>query len=127
MKKNKISIIFFILLYMVLVIAWSDDISLYVLNSIKSCINVIIPSMYIFIIISDFLIVSNIYTLFGKPFSLLYYYFRPAQTKCSNAIKAFNKTIVRHYFCSIILLQYFQTLSILDCSYIILRFLSVHE
>lgn len=71
MKKNNISIIFIILIYMVLVIIWADDISSYVLNALKSCLNIIIPSMYIFMIISDFLITSNIYVLFGKPFGLI--------------------------------------------------------
>ena len=71
MKKNNISIIFIILVYMVLVIIWADDISSYVLNAVKSCLNVIIPSMYIFMIISDFLVTSNIYVIFGKPFSLI--------------------------------------------------------
>lgn len=71
MKKNNILIIFIIFIYMILVIIWADDISNYVLKAIHSCLNVIIPSMYIFMIISDFLISSNIYTLFGKPFSLI--------------------------------------------------------
>jgi len=71
MKKITPTIILTVLIYMLLIIIWADDISQYVLCSLNSCINVIIPSMYIFMIISDFLITSNIFFLFGKPFSLI--------------------------------------------------------
>ena len=71
MKKYSFIIISIVLVYMFLIIIWAKDMSIYVLNSVKSCVNVIIPSMYIFMIVSDFLITSNIYALLGKPFSLL--------------------------------------------------------
>ena len=69
-KYKDIGIIFLLVVYSVLVIVWCKDISEYVLTSIKLCINVIVPSLYIFMIISDFFITSNVYVLFGRPFSL---------------------------------------------------------
>ncbi len=72
MKKiTQSTITIFIIFYIFLILAWSKEVSLYVLDSIKLCVNTIIPSLYIFMIASDFLITSNIYHLLGKPFSLI--------------------------------------------------------
>jgi len=65
------TIIFLTIIYLFLLIIFSREISVYVLNSIKNCITVIIPSLYIFMITSDFIITSNIYVLFAKPFSFI--------------------------------------------------------
>lgn len=72
MKKAKeIPFIFLILLYIIFIIKFSKETATYILNAINNCINLIIPSLYIFLIISDFVITSNIYTLLSKPFSLI--------------------------------------------------------
>lgn len=65
------SIIAAILIYIILVIAFSKEMAISVLNSIEKCIKVIIPSLYIFMIISDFIITSNIYFVLAKPFSIV--------------------------------------------------------
>lgn len=72
MKKVRYSAtILLIILYLFLIIFFSQEMSVYILNSIKSCITIIIPSLYIFMIISDFIITSNIYAIFAKPFSFI--------------------------------------------------------
>ncbi len=60
-----------IAVYVIMLIVWSKDIGDSVRNSIKNCIEIIIPSLYIFMILSDFIISSNLYALIGKPFSLI--------------------------------------------------------
>lgn len=70
-KCKDIIMISAVLCYSVLVIIWSKDIGKYVLNSINSCVNVIIPSLFIFMIISSFIITSNLYVLIGRPFSFI--------------------------------------------------------
>ncbi len=72
MKKAKeIFVVIIILIYVALIIVFSKDISASVLSAIKKCMTVIIPSLYIFMIISDFIITSNIYVLLAKPFSII--------------------------------------------------------
>lgn len=72
MKKAKQSaIILLIIIYIFMLIFFSKEISVYILNSIKSCVTLIIPSLYIFMITSDFIITSNTYVLFAKPFSFI--------------------------------------------------------
>lgn len=76
MKKTKeTAIIASILIYVILVIVFSKEMAISVLNSIEKCIKVIIPSLYIFMIISDFIISSNIYFVWAKPFSIVSRYF----------------------------------------------------
>ena len=72
MKKAKeYCIVILTLIYIFLLIIYSKEISIHILKSIKTCIYTIIPSLYIFMIVSDFIITSNIYTLFSKPFSFI--------------------------------------------------------
>ena len=72
MKKITQQIIIgLIMIYIFIIIVWSKEISSYVLKTIELCINTIIPSLYIFMIVSDFLITSNIYCILGKPFSFI--------------------------------------------------------
>lgn len=72
MKDIKKYFYFVLLLgYMLCLIIWSENIKIYIVNSIKICIEVIIPSLYIFMILSDFLITSNMYAIIGKPFSFV--------------------------------------------------------
>lgn len=73
MKRN-IKIIFFvimIILYSVLTVAFSYDVGEYITASINNCLTVIIPSLYIFMIISGFLISTNLYKAIGQPFDLI--------------------------------------------------------
>ncbi len=57
------------LLYTLLLIVYVKDVSKSVLNSVKVCVTVIIPSLYAFMVISGFIVSSNLYTVLSKPFS----------------------------------------------------------
>ncbi len=59
------------LLYTVLLIVYVRDVSKAVLNSVKVCITVMIPSLYAFMVISGFIVSSNLYIVLSKPFSLV--------------------------------------------------------
>ena len=69
MKEYCISI--FIVVYLLLLIAYSEEIANYAIKAIQTCIYSIIPTLYIFMITSDFIITSNIYILLSKPFALI--------------------------------------------------------
>ncbi len=68
-KATEKIIIVLTLIYIFLLIVFSKEISVYVFNAIKNCVTLIIPSLYIFMIVSDFIITSNIYVFLSKPFS----------------------------------------------------------
>ncbi len=59
------------LLYTVLLIVYVKDVSKAVLDSVKVCVTVMIPSLYAFMVISGFIVSSNLYTVLSKPFSLI--------------------------------------------------------
>ena len=59
------------ILYMILLIIFAKDVGTAVLNSLKVCIETIIPSLYAFMIVSGFIVSSNLYKILGKPFSLI--------------------------------------------------------
>ncbi len=73
MKRNIKIIIFVIvaILYSVLAVAFSYDVGKYITASINNCLTVIIPSLYIFMIISGFLISTNLYKAIGRPFDFI--------------------------------------------------------
>ena len=64
-------------LYMVLLIVFVRDIGDAVSGSLKVCLEVIIPSLYAFMIASGFVVSSNLYIVLSKPFgSISRYIFR---------------------------------------------------
>lgn len=58
-------------LYMVLLIIFVGDVGEAVLKSLRVCFEVMIPSLYAFMIASGFVVSSNLYTILGKPFGLV--------------------------------------------------------
>lgn len=54
--------------YMILLIVFVKDIGAAVTNSLKVCFEVIIPSLYAFMIASGFVVSSNLYIKLSKPF-----------------------------------------------------------
>lgn len=58
-------------LYAFFLIAFVKDVCEAVLNSLKVCMEVIIPSLYAFMVISGFIVSSNIYAVLSKPFGLI--------------------------------------------------------
>ncbi|MDE6763537.1 MAG: hypothetical protein K2J73_07645 [Oscillospiraceae bacterium] len=58
-------------LYMVLLIVFVRDIGEAVSNSLKVCFEVIIPSLYAFMIASGFVVSSNLYIVLSKPFGFV--------------------------------------------------------
>ena len=69
MKNSlKITVSLFVILYAVCLIIFFKDISEYVKEAVSTCLNVIIPSLYGFMIISGFITSSGLYRFFSKPF-----------------------------------------------------------
>lgn len=58
-------------LYMVLLVVFVKDVGEAVLKSLKVCFEVMIPSLYAFMIASGFVVSSNLYTVLSKPFGLV--------------------------------------------------------
>ena len=58
-------------LYAFFLIAFVKDVSAAVLNSVKVCLEVMIPSLYAFIVISGFIVSSGLYAVLSKPFGLI--------------------------------------------------------
>lgn len=56
-------------LYMVLLVVFVKDVGEAVLKSVKVCFEVMIPSLYAFMIASGFVVSSNLYVVLSKPFS----------------------------------------------------------
>lgn len=64
-------------LYMVLLVVFVGDVGEAVLKSLRVCFEVMIPSLYAFMIASGFVVSSNLYTVLSKPFgSVSRYIFR---------------------------------------------------
>lgn len=57
-----------IILYSIYLLKFSKEISIAIINSINSCLTVIIPSLFAFMVVSNILIKSNIYVILSKPF-----------------------------------------------------------
>ncbi|MCM1023946.1 MAG: hypothetical protein NC395_07795 [Prevotella sp.] len=57
--------------YMILLIVFAGDVGKAVLNSLRVCFEVMIPSLYAFMIISGFAVSSNLYAALGKPFGFV--------------------------------------------------------
>lgn len=58
-------------LYAFFLIAFVKDVTAAVLNSVKVCLEVMIPSLYAFIVISGFIVSSGLYAVLSKPFGLI--------------------------------------------------------
>lgn len=58
-------------LYMVLMVVFIGDVGEAVLKSLRVCFEVMIPSLYAFMIASGFVVSSNLYTVLSKPFGLI--------------------------------------------------------
>ena len=58
-------------LYAFFLIVFVKDVSAAVLNSVRVCLEVMIPSLYAFIVISGFIVSSGLYAVLSKPFGLI--------------------------------------------------------
>lgn len=58
-------------IYAFFLVVFVKDISEAVRNSVKMCLEVMIPSLYAFMVISGFIVSSNLYAVLGKPFGLI--------------------------------------------------------
>lgn len=58
-------------LYSVLLIMYSHDISRCISDSINTCLTVIIPSLYAFMVLTGFLVSTDLYKILSKPFSFV--------------------------------------------------------
>ena len=67
----KIFISLLIIFFAVLLIRYSKEVSIAITLSIESCLKIVIPSLFAFMVISNLLIKSNIYVLISKPFYLI--------------------------------------------------------
>ena len=65
------SILFLFLFLGYAMIRYSADISTAVYNSIYSCLTVIIPSLFGFLVLSSFLVKSDFYAVISRPFSFI--------------------------------------------------------
>lgn len=70
-KVKKYVLIFFILLFSVLLLIYAKEITASVIKSINTCINVIIPSMFAYMVISSYIISSSLYKTLFYPFYLV--------------------------------------------------------
>lgn len=52
-------------------IAYSVDISTAIITAINSCLTIIIPSLFGFLVLSGFLVKSGLYAILGKPFGII--------------------------------------------------------
>ncbi|MDE6133118.1 MAG: hypothetical protein K2G04_07085, partial [Oscillospiraceae bacterium] len=68
--KNYIGVVLAVL-YAFFLIAFVKDVCAAVLNSVKVCMEVMIPSLYAFMVISGFIVSSNIYAVISKPFGFV--------------------------------------------------------
>lgn len=68
--KNYIGTVLTVL-YAFFLIAFVKDVCAAVMNSLKVCMEVIIPSLYAFMVISGFIVSSNIYAVLSKPFGII--------------------------------------------------------
>ncbi|MBP1560978.1 MAG: hypothetical protein J6C96_07035 [Oscillospiraceae bacterium] len=61
----------FVIAYTVLLIIFIKDVGAAVSASVKNCLEVIIPSLYAFMVISGFIVSSNLYCVLSRPFGLI--------------------------------------------------------
>lgn len=59
------------ILYALALLVYSRDVSQGIISSLKTCLNVIIPSLFPFMVVSGIIISSGLYAKLGKPFSIL--------------------------------------------------------
>ena len=69
---KKIIITVAVVLYSLIIITFPRDISQAIVKSINVCINVIIPSMFIFMVISSYILSSNLYNMIFSPIYFLF-------------------------------------------------------
>lgn len=82
--KKKIQAVLFIgitIFYSVMIIKFSGDVGKYITASINNCLTVIIPSLYIFMIISGFLVSTGLYEVISRPFDIISRYIFRIPTK----------------------------------------------
>lgn len=60
-----------IVIYGVLILKFTREISKATVNAIYRCIEIIIPSFFGFMVVSNLLVKTNIYTVLSKPFSII--------------------------------------------------------
>lgn len=72
MKKVKNYIAGFLaVLYAFFLIVFVQDVTTAILNSVRVCLEVMIPSLYAFIVISGFIVSSGLYAVLSKPFGFI--------------------------------------------------------
>ncbi len=72
MKRIKIFIVtILIVLYAFLLIKFSSAVSESVHNAVMTCLTTLIPSLFSFLIAADFILSTNLYKLFSKPFRFI--------------------------------------------------------
>ena len=59
------------ILYAFFLVAFVKDVGEAVVNSIRSCLEVIIPSLYAFMVIAGFIVSTDLYAVLGKPFGII--------------------------------------------------------
>ena len=57
--------------YSVLLLIFSETVGENIRNAILSCLTVIIPSLFAFMVMCDYLIASNLYKLLSRPFGVI--------------------------------------------------------
>lgn len=67
----KIFIAIFISIFALSLIKYSKEVSSAIIESIESCLKIVIPSLFAFMVISNLIVKSNIYILLSKPFSVV--------------------------------------------------------
>ena len=112
-KIIKPIIIFLLILFCVLLLVFSKEVSKSIINSISLCLNVIIPSLFGFMVISNILIKSNIYIYMSRPFYLISkYLFRipPELFSVFFVITSYSIHYTKLYdkrYCSVIIESFF--------------------
>jgi len=73
MRKKLVAILIIAVavLYSVMLILYSHDINRCISDSLNTCMTVIIPSLYAFMVLTGFLISTDLYKLISKPFSFI--------------------------------------------------------
>ena len=72
--KNKFLTVFLIIsviITAVSLILFSQEITAGIIDSINRCLTVIIPSLFCFLVLSSFLIYTNLYIIISKPFDII--------------------------------------------------------
>ena len=72
--KNKFLTVFLIISVIVTAISlilFSQEITLGIIDSVNRCLTVIIPSLFCFLVLSSFLIYTNLYIIISRPFDII--------------------------------------------------------